>query len=68
MLKTEFNEKESASEFISIGYIDGKKDQSINTAEKMLIDKLPIGFISKYTDLEIKEIKKLAKNLGVETS
>jgi predicted transposase/invertase (TIGR01784 family) len=44
---------------INKGKIEGKKEEKIETARKMLADGLPIETISKYTGLTTKEIEKL---------
>ena len=47
------------NEAIKEGRLEGKKENTLETAKKMLDDNLSIDMVSKYTGLSEDEIKKL---------
>ena len=50
-------------EFRELGHEEGVREKAIETAKKMLQDNLDLKIISKYTDLSIKEVEKLKKEV-----
>ena len=53
-------------EAIEEGRIEGRQEEKIETAKKMLCDKLSVECVSKYTGLNLEEVEKLAKELSKE--
>ena len=58
--------EEGRKEGIEKGKIEGRLEGIIETAKKMLCDKLSIESVSKYTGLTFKEVEKLATELSKE--
>ena len=51
-------------EAIEEGRLEGAEQKAIETAEKMLCDKLSIESVSKYTSLSLEIVEKLAAELS----
>jgi predicted transposase/invertase (TIGR01784 family) len=51
-------------EAIEEGRIEGRQEEKIKTAKKMLCDKLSVESVSKYTGLTLVEVEKLAAELS----
>ena len=56
--------EEGRKEGIEEGRLEGAELKAIETAKKMLCDKLSVESISKYTGLTLEEVEKLAKELS----
>ena len=60
--KIRLGEKRGEKRGIIIGRKEGKKEQAEAMAKKMLVDKVDLKIIAKYTELPLEEIIKLSKS------
>lgn len=61
--KIRLGEKRGEKRGIIIGRKEGKKEQAEAMAKKMLVDKVDLKIIAKYTELPLEEINALRLNI-----
>lgn len=65
-IEAELREKEAREEGRKVGRKEGASNEKLATARRMLLDGLDVELIAKFTDLDIKQVEEIKKDIKKE--